>query len=48
LRTDIPLFKRVDELRWKGPTASFAATAKMIDATRLLERVTKLAVQVVE
>ena len=48
LRTDIPLFKRVDELRWRGPTASFAATAKTIDAPRLLERVTKLAVKVVE
>ena len=42
LRTDIPLFKRVDELRWKGPTASFAAVAKKIDAPRLAERVDKL------
>jgi 5'-3' exonuclease len=46
LRTDIPLFKRVDELRWRGPTPSFAATAKAIDAPRLLARVTTLAAQV--
>jgi len=43
LRTDIPLFKRVDELKWGGPTQSFAGTAKKIDAPRLPERVIKLA-----
>src|SRR5205807_6823582 len=42
LRTDIPLFKRVNELRWKGQTASFAAVAKKIDAPRLAVRVDKL------
>ena len=43
LRTDIPLFKRVQDLKWKGPNPSFAATAQKIDAARLQERVTKLA-----
>jgi 5'-3' exonuclease len=42
LRTDIPLFKRVDELRWSGPTKSFESIAKKIDAPRLFERVRKL------
>jgi 5'-3' exonuclease len=39
LRTDAPLFKSVDELRWKGPTASFAAVAKKIGDARLATRV---------
>jgi 5'-3' exonuclease len=43
LRTDIPLFKRINDLKWQGPTLSFAKTARKIDAQRLLERVTKLA-----
>ena len=42
LRTDIPLFKRVDELRWKGPKPSFAAVARKIDAPRLATRVKEL------
>jgi 5'-3' exonuclease len=42
LRTNIPLFKRVDELRWKKPTPSFASVAKKIDAPRLAARVEKL------
>lgn len=49
LRTDAPLLSptigrktRVDDLRWKGPIASFATVAKKIDAPRLSERVTKL------
>ena len=32
LRTDIPLFKDVDELRWKGPTPAFTAIAERLDA----------------
>jgi 5'-3' exonuclease len=32
LRTDIPLFDDVDELRWKGPTAAFQSMAKQLDA----------------
>jgi 5'-3' exonuclease len=42
LRTDIPLFKRVDELKWRGPTPSFEATTRKIDAPRLMSRVAKL------
>ena len=32
LRTDIPLFDDVDELRWSGPTPAFAALAERFDA----------------
>jgi 5'-3' exonuclease len=32
LRTDIPLFDDVEELRWKGPTAGFEALAAQLDA----------------
>jgi 5'-3' exonuclease len=32
LRTDIPLFKSVEELRWAGPTPEFAALAARFDA----------------
>jgi 5'-3' exonuclease len=42
LRTDLPLFKRVDELKWKGASPSFAAAAKKIDAPGLLKRISKL------
>jgi len=41
LRTDAPLFKRVDELRWKGPTKAFAAWTEKMGAPRLLERAEK-------
>lgn len=43
LRTDASLFKKVDELRWRGATSSFAATAKKIGDEKLDERVQKLA-----
>ena len=42
LRTDAPLFKKVDELRWKGSTPAFAAFAKKIGDTRLVTRVKNL------
>ena len=32
LRTDIPLFDSVDELRWKGPTPAFPPLAARFDA----------------
>jgi 5'-3' exonuclease len=32
LRTDIPLFTNVDELRWKGATPAFPAIAEKLDA----------------
>ena len=42
LRTNAPLFRKVDELRWKGPTASFAAVTEKISDERLAARVEKL------
>ncbi len=38
LRTDAPLFEDVEQLRWRGPTAAFAARAKEMEADRLVER----------
>jgi 5'-3' exonuclease len=42
LRTDAPLFKKVETLRWRGATPAFAKWAKKMKAPRLLERVEKL------
>lgn len=42
LRTDAPLFRKVDELRWNGPTASFAALTEKFGDARLAARVEKL------
>ena len=38
LRTDIALFKNVDELRWNGPTPAFAALAAQLDAAVTTDR----------
>lgn len=38
LRADAPLFRDVDELRWRGPTEGFAAWAERIGDGRLLDR----------
>ena len=38
LRTDAPLFKKVETLRWRGATPAFAAWAEKMAAQRLLER----------
>ena len=38
LRTDAPLFRDVDELRWRGPTKAFAACSERLGDARLLER----------
>src|SRR6058998_2884716 len=38
LRTDAPLFRSVDELRWRGPTDGFAACAERLGDARLHER----------
>ena len=43
LRTDAPLFKKVETLRWRGPTPAFAAWADRMEAPRLLERCEKAA-----
>jgi 5'-3' exonuclease len=42
LRTDAPLFTAVDELRWRGPTPSFAPMMEKIGEARLLRRVDSL------
>jgi 5'-3' exonuclease len=41
LRTDAPLFKKVETLRWRGATPGFAAWADRMEAPRLLERCEK-------
>jgi 5'-3' exonuclease len=38
LRTDAPLFRDVDELRWRGPTDAFAASVERLGEPRLLQR----------
>jgi 5'-3' exonuclease len=43
LRTDAPLFRDVEELRWRGPTATFAALATKMGELRLLARANALA-----
>jgi len=45
LRIDAPLFDDVDELEWKGPTATFAAWAERIADARLLKRCTDAGLQ---
>jgi hypothetical protein len=40
LRTDAPLFKKVETLRWRGATPAFAKWAEKMKAPRLLERCT--------
>jgi 5'-3' exonuclease len=44
LRTTAPLFREVDELRWRGPTNEFAGWAERIGDGRLLERCRKVTV----
>ena len=41
LRTDAPVFHRVDELRWRGPGPAFASWTERMAAPRLLERALK-------
>jgi 5'-3' exonuclease len=41
LRTDAKLFKKADDIRWKGATKSFDALAKKLGAPRLAERAAK-------
>jgi 5'-3' exonuclease len=38
LRTDIPVFDDVEELRWKGPTPGFQALAMQLDAATTADR----------
>jgi 5'-3' exonuclease len=41
LRTDAPLFRDVDALRWRGPRAAFSSWAERMEAPRLFERAVK-------
>jgi 5'-3' exonuclease len=43
LRTDAPLFKKVETLRWRGATPGFADWAERMKSPRLLERCEKAA-----
>jgi len=43
LRTDAPLFKNVDELRWTGMKPEFASIAEKMGDTKLVTRLEKLA-----
>jgi 5'-3' exonuclease len=42
LRSDAPLFKKVDELRWRGATKSFASVAEKMGDARIAARVAKI------
>jgi len=44
LRTIEPKLSSAEELRWKGPTQSFAAICKRLDDSRLLARVNSISV----
>jgi 5'-3' exonuclease len=46
LRTDAALFNDVDELRWQGPTSSFATLTTKLGDPRLLDRATALAAKI--
>jgi len=39
LRTDAPLFRKVETLRWRGPTPAFAAWIEKMKAPQLFDRV---------
>jgi 5'-3' exonuclease len=46
LRTDVSLFSDVDELRWRGPTSTFARFTEKMKEPRLLKRANALAAKV--
>jgi 5'-3' exonuclease len=48
LRTDAPLFRDVDELRWRGPTETFAGWAERMGDARVLPRSLKAAVDLID
>jgi 5'-3' exonuclease len=43
LRTDAPLFRDIDELRWRGPTKEFPRCCERLVAPQLLARANKTA-----
>jgi 5'-3' exonuclease len=48
LKADLPLFAKIDELQWRGPTDRFAAVAAKVADDRLLERCRKAAARLSE
>jgi hypothetical protein len=46
LRTDEKLFRKVDELRWEGPTAVFEKFTRDAEEPKLLQRAQKLAAKI--
>ena len=42
LKTNVKLFKKVDELKWRGPTTEFAKIAKKLGDDKLMLRVEKV------
>ena len=48
LRTDALLFSDVDQLRWRGPTSSFARLTTKMDDPRLLTRANTLATKLTQ
>jgi 5'-3' exonuclease len=42
LRTDVPVFETLDELRWRGPRPEFAALCERLQTTALWHRATTL------
>jgi 5'-3' exonuclease len=47
LRTDAPLFQKVDQLRWQGPTSAFADFTLAINDPRLLQRANEVAAKII-
>jgi 5'-3' exonuclease len=45
LRTDEPLFRDVDEVRWRGPTEAFSAWPERLGDARLSDRCLKAAIE---
>jgi 5'-3' exonuclease len=48
LRTDARLFKKIDQLRWQGPTSTFEAFTAKIGEPRLLTRANELAAKLAQ
>ena len=44
LRTDAPVFRDIDELRWRGPTENFSSCCKLLSAPQLVTRAGKAVV----
>ena len=42
LRTDVPVFETVDELRWRGPTPDFEVVAKQLGVPALWDRARRI------